>query len=112
MWDVASLFRLAVAFTIGVAGAGGDHAGAGAFLDDVVDHCRCFPLSLLRTLPLFFEGFLYAFDCITVGVVSAIGGDICVVVLYVAPRLACCLSVGRECEGVFWWLILFWLILR
>ena len=38
MWDVASLFRLAVAFTIGVAGAGGDHAGAGAFLDDVVDH--------------------------------------------------------------------------
>lgn len=35
------------------------------------------------------------FDCITVGVVSAIGGDICVLVLYVAPRLACCLSVGR-----------------
>ena len=27
-------------------------------------------------------------------------------------RLAYCLSAGRECEGVFWWLILFWLILR
>lgn len=74
MWDVASLFRLAVAFTIGVGGAGGDHAGAGAFLDDVVDHCRCFPLSLLRTLPSRLRGFLYVFDCIMVGVVSAIGG--------------------------------------
>ena len=38
VWDVAALFRFAVAFTIGVTGAGSDHAGAGAFLDDVVDH--------------------------------------------------------------------------
>lgn len=52
------------------------------------------------------------FDCITAGVVSAIGGDIYVLVLYVVPRLACCLSAGRDREGVFWWLILFWLILR
>lgn len=37
---------------------------------------------------------------------------ICFLVLYVAPRLAYCLSAWRECEGVFWWLILFWLILR
>lgn len=50
VWDVAALFWFAVAFTIGVAGAGGDHAGAGAFLDDVVDHCCCFPLSLSCTL--------------------------------------------------------------
>ena len=38
VWDVAAFFWFAVAFTIGVAGAGGDHAGAGTFLDDVVDH--------------------------------------------------------------------------
>lgn len=38
VWDVAALFWFAVAFAIGVVGAGGDHAGAGAFLDDAVDH--------------------------------------------------------------------------
>lgn len=38
VWDVAALFRFAVAFTVGVTGAGGNHSGAGAFLDDVVDH--------------------------------------------------------------------------
>ena len=35
---------------LGSAGAGCDHAGAGAFLDDVIDHCCCFHLSLSRAL--------------------------------------------------------------
>lgn len=48
--DVAALFWFAVAFAVGVAGAGCDHAGAGAFLDDVIDHCCCFHLSLSRAL--------------------------------------------------------------
>lgn len=73
VWDVAALFWFAVAFAVGVAGAGGDHAGAGAFLDDVVDHVLL-SVSVVSALTLLFEGFLYAFDCITVGVVSAIGG--------------------------------------
>lgn len=38
VWDVSAFFWFAVAFAVGVAGAGGDLAGAGAFLDDVVDH--------------------------------------------------------------------------
>lgn len=50
VWDVAALFWFAVAFAVGVAGAGCDHAGAGAFLDDVIDHCCCFHLSLSRAL--------------------------------------------------------------
>lgn len=49
VWDVAALFWFAVAFTIGVAGAGGDRAGAGVFLDDVVDR-DAVSLSLSRTL--------------------------------------------------------------
>ena len=73
VWDVTALFRFAVSFTIGVTGAGGDHAGAWAFLDDVVDH-DAVSLSLSRTLNTpCLRGFLYAFDCITVGAVSAIG---------------------------------------
>ena len=71
VWDVAALFWFAVTLTIGVAGAGGDHAGTGAFLDDVVDHVllslSVFPLALL------FEWFLYAFDCITCAALVAIG---------------------------------------
>ena len=59
VWDVAALFWFAVAFAVGVAGAGGDLAGAGAFLDDVVDH-DAVSLSLSRTLPLLFEGVPYA----------------------------------------------------
>lgn len=38
VWDVAALFWFAVAFIVGVAVAGCDHSGSGAFLDDVVDH--------------------------------------------------------------------------
>ena len=64
VWDVTAFFRLAVAFAVVAAGAGGGLAGAGAF----VSFCLCRVL-----FPLLFEGFLYAFGCIAVGAVSAIG---------------------------------------
>ena len=51
VWYVAALFRFAVTFAVGVAGAGGDHAGAGAFLDDVVDHVFL-SLSVVSAHPL------------------------------------------------------------
>ena len=51
VWDVAALFWFEVAFTIGVAGTGGDHAGTGAFLDDVVDHVLL-SISVVSARPL------------------------------------------------------------
>ncbi len=45
------LFWFAVAFAVGVAGAGCDHAGAGAFLDNVVDHA-ILSISVVSAHPL------------------------------------------------------------
>ena len=55
VWDVAAFFWFAVAFAVGVAGAGGDLAGAGSFLDDVVDHA-IIPISVVSARPLFWFG--------------------------------------------------------
>ena len=53
VWDVAAFFWFAVAFAVGVAGAGGDLAGAWSFLDDVVDRA-VLSISVVSARPPFF----------------------------------------------------------
>ena len=86
VWDVAALFRFAVAFAVGVAGAGGDHAGAGAFLDDVVDHVLL-SISVVSAHTLV-RGCPICAYCITVVGGVAIWCAICFLVLDVAPHCA------------------------
>lgn len=95
VWDVAALFWFAVAFTIGVAGAGGDHAGAWAFLDDVVDH-DAVSLSLSRTLNTpCLRGFPYAPIVLHVRRCRLLGR-------YLFPSIGCCALLASRVRGHWW----------
>lgn len=93
VWDVAALFWFAAAFTVGVAGAGGGHAGAGAFLDDVVDRdAVSLPLSRTLNAPL-------VWGVSSISSIVSRWVSFLLLVGYLFPSIGCCALLVSRVRG-------------